>query len=72
MAPAPRTIMSLMARCGFAEIFGGDNFEFVRQQPLLDKQDGIVRAVEGDGAVRLRATADGDVHKFIKWSNVGR
>ncbi len=31
-------------RGGFAEIFRGDNFEFVRQQPLLDEPDGVFRA----------------------------
>ena len=33
-----------MARGGFAEIPGGDDFEFVREQPLLDEQDGVLRA----------------------------
>ena len=58
-----------MACGGFAEIFRGNNFEFVRQQPLLDEQNGIPRAVEGDGAVMLGASADGDVHIFIKALN---
>jgi hypothetical protein len=29
---------------------------------LFDEQDSVARAVEGDGAARLRAAADGDVH----------
>jgi hypothetical protein len=29
---------------------------------LFDEQDGVARAVEGDGAMVLRAAADGDVH----------
>ena len=47
---------------GFAEIFRGDDFELMREQPLFDEQDGIACAVEGDGAVVLRAAADGDIH----------
>jgi hypothetical protein len=34
----------------------------MRQQPLFDEQDGVARAVEGDGTVVLRAAAGGDVH----------
>ena len=37
-------------RGGVAEILGGDDFEFVREQPLFDEQDGVMRAVKGDGA----------------------
>ena len=54
-----------MARGGFAEIFGGDDFEFVRQQPLLDEQNGVARAIKSDGAKMLGAAADGDVHVEI-------
>jgi hypothetical protein len=34
----------------------------MREQPLFDKQDGVARAVEGDGAMVLCATADSNVH----------
>ena len=54
---------------GGAEIFGGDDFEFVREQPLFDEPDGVMRAVKGDGAAGSRAAADGDVHKFINPPN---
>ena len=50
---------------GGAEIWGGDDFEFVREQPLLDEEDGVLRAVKGDGAEMPGAALDGDVHKNL-------
>lgn len=47
---------------GGAEIRGGDDLEFVREQPLLDEEDGVLCAVKGDGAEMLGAAPDGDIH----------
>ena len=47
---------------GFTEIFCGDNFELVREQPLFDEEDVIFCSVKGDGAEMVGAAADGDVH----------
>ena len=42
----------------------------MRQQPLFDEQDGVLRAIKGDGAIMPGAAADGDVHK-IRRSGAG-
>ena len=55
---------------GFAKIFRGDDFEFVREQSLFDEQNGISRAIKGDGAKMSRASANGDVHFFLERLNV--
>jgi hypothetical protein len=47
---------------GLAEIARGNDFEFVRQQALLNEQHGILFGVEGDGAVMPGLAAKGDVH----------
>ena len=72
IAPAPRTTMSVMARGGLAEVARGDDLKFVRQQPLLDEQDGIARRVESDGAVMARAALSGDVHGVIRAGTASR
>ena len=50
-----------MARAVARKVARGDDLEFVRQQPLLDEQDGIVPGVKGDGAEMAGAAVDGDV-----------
>ncbi len=47
---------------GFAEIFRGDDFEFVRQQPLFDEQNRISRGIESNGAIMPGTSADVDIH----------
>ena len=46
----------------FAKVARGDDFELMRQQPLLDEPDGIAAGVKGDGAAGVRPAADGDIH----------
>ena len=35
----------------------------MRQQPLLDEQDGVFPGVEGDGAIMPGASVDGNIHR---------
>jgi hypothetical protein len=46
---------------GLAKVAGGNNAEFVRQEPLLNQQNGIAPDVKGHGAVMTGATVDGDI-----------
>ena len=48
-----------------AEIGHGHDLELMRQQPLLDEQDGVFPGVEGNGAIVPGASFHGDIH--IKW-----
>ena len=50
-----------MARAVCAEIARRDYLEFVRQEPLLDEQDGIAPGVKGHRPEMAGAAVDGDV-----------
>ena len=50
---------------GLAEIRGGNDFELVRQEPLLDKQHRIARAVKRDGAEVARPAMEGDLQATL-------
>jgi hypothetical protein len=50
---------------GLAEIARRDDAEFVRQEPLLDEQDGIGPDVKRHGAIMVDATVDGDIQAIF-------
>ena len=47
---------------GFAVVGGGDDFEFMREQPLLDEPDAVARLVKPDRPVMPGLTLVGDIH----------
>jgi len=47
---------------GLVEVVGGDDLEFVREEPLLNQQHRIVVRVKGDRAVVTAPSEDGNVH----------
>ena len=50
-----------MARAVWRKSRAGDDLEFVRQEPLLDEQNGIAPGVKRHGAEMAGAAVDGDV-----------
>ena len=48
---------------GLAIVFGGDDFELVRQEALLDEEHGVGGGVKSDSAIVAGPALDGDIHK---------
>ena len=55
-----------MAAAVSAEIFRGDDFEFVGEEALFDEPDLIARGIKRNGAIMPGTSADGDVHWLVK------